>query len=157
MSADQPATDDALRLSDVQVLRIRGEPGCPWAKVELTGQGSPAALAALNQFFACSWLTLDSPYLHDLAHMTGREDAVSLREDGWAMRETSKSRDGTDDGASDWVRVAASFGEADALLRWPQWLQVLHLLNCFLCLQQRYPSGEPRYSADQGFRVRLHA
>ena len=44
MSADQPATDDALRLSDVQVLRIRREPGRPWAKVELTGQGSPAAL-----------------------------------------------------------------------------------------------------------------
>ena len=142
------------RLREVRVLHI-GATGSPWAAMTLDGQGEALALAALNQLFNSTWLTLDSPYLHELAQLQGPQDGVSLREDGWVVREGGDASDGSDTG--DWVRVAASHGEADALVRWADWQQALRLLRCFLTLQQRYPSGEVSYSAAQGFRVRLRA
>ena len=130
--------------------------GSAWASVTLDGQGQDDALAALNQFFSSTWLTLDLPYLHDLAHLQGPPDGVSLREDGWAVREAGDASDGTGT-PGDWVRVAASHGEADALVRWADWRQAVCLLRCFLTLQQRYPNGEVSYSAASGYRVRLRA
>lgn len=49
--------DEALRLTNVRVLRIAQWPDGPsWPTVELTGAGDVRALQALNQFFNASWL-----------------------------------------------------------------------------------------------------
>ena len=142
-------TDAPLRLQHVQVQRIhlQDRPGWQRVTVVLSGTGHADALAALNQFFNASWLTtLDWPLQDALQLQAG--EGLSLREEGWALRESACN-------GADWVRVASSFGDADALLRWDEWHRALQCLRCFLQLMQRYPKGEPRYAADQGFRVRL--
>ena len=141
--------DHGLRVHGLRVQRIELLGELPWRRVDLSlsGSGTAEALDTLTHFFNASWLCdSELPYLGTALQLPPGE-GLSLREEGWAVREPHAH--------GDWVRVAASFGEAGALLPWGDWLTALQVLQRFLQLMQRYPKGVPRYAADQGFRVRL--
>ncbi len=152
--------DEALRLTNVRVQRITQWPDGPsWATVELTGAGDVRALQALNQFFNASWLLLpDLSFLQDALALDVGE-GMSLREEGWAMRQcvAPPEKDGENCGNGDWVLVAASYGDVDALVSWLDWQAALKLVQCHQQLAKRYPCGEVSYRVEGGFRVRLHA
>ena len=86
-------------------------------------------------------------------------EGMSLREEGWAMRQcvAPPEKDGENCGNGDWVRVAASYGDVDALVSWLDWQAALKLVQCHQQLAKRYLCGEVSYRVEGGFRVRLHA
>jgi hypothetical protein len=145
-------TDTELRLQALQVTRMRAFSGSPSMGIELDAHGSPEALEVVQGFANASWLDdLAAPYLDDLLTLPAAagQGSVSLREEGWATLEEG----------GQWVRVSNSHGETPcALVAWEEFSAAMRLKRRFLCLMRDCQGrGVPRYSIDEGFRVRLHA
>ena len=132
-------------------MHVTATPHGSIVQVELDAEGCPQALEVIRYFTNHCWLDdLDASYLDSLLAMRNEEcGGVSLREDGWAALEADP----------DWVRVSDSYGdERCALVAWDEFESVMRLKRQFLRLRQRYADhGVPRFSASEGFRVRLHA
>ena len=141
-----------LRKLRVTRMHVTGGPHGSTLQVELDAEGCRPALEVIRYFTNHYWLDdLDAPYLDSLLAMrTDEYGGVSLREDGWAALEADDPN---------WVRVSDSYGdERCALVAWDEFEAVMRLKRQFLCLRQRFADhGVPRYSATDGFRVRLHA
>jgi hypothetical protein len=140
---------DELSLNALHVSHIEFAGYYFRSRVHLEAIGSRDSLLVVSNFINASWLdNLHLEFLDCLINLPNEDyHSVSLREEGWAVLENEGK----------WVRLSDSFSdERCAVVLWEEFKAVAELKRNFLCLFRYCKKfGVPRYSLQEGFRIRL--